>query len=68
MELIRASDTRSVSQILERQIEGVELDRGSVTSRLTTECVSIFGKLVRKLSKEGELNQQMFRRLAAAAR
>lgn len=64
MELIRASETRGVAPVLEWwQIEEVEPDRGSVTSRLTKECVSVFRRHMKKLPKDNDLTQNTFRRL-----
>lgn len=52
MDLIRASNTGSLVPVLEWRIEDAGPDQGSVTGRLTKECVSVFRKLMRRLPKE----------------
>lgn len=63
MDYIRASNKGSFASVLDWRIEDTELDSGSVTSRLTKECVSVFRKLMKKLPKERETLQDTFRQL-----
>lgn len=61
MDLIRASNTGVLASVLEWRIEDAEPDQGSVTSRLTKECISVFRKLMKKLSEEAEMSRETFR-------
>ena len=63
MDLIRASDTRGPAPVQDWHVEDHEPDSGSVTSRLTQECVSAFRRFTKNLPKEGELTPIAFRRL-----
>ncbi|SPO02513.1 uncharacterized protein DNG_05186 [Cephalotrichum gorgonifer] len=63
MELLRSSDTRNLTPVLDWNIEEAVPEKGSVTSRLTKECVSIFRRLLKKLSQEEILSQEILRRL-----
>ncbi|KAK3290852.1 uncharacterized protein B0H64DRAFT_446673 [Chaetomium fimeti] len=63
MDLLRTSNAGSVAPVLEWRIEDAEPDQGSVTSRLTKQCVSVFRKAMKKLPKETAMSQETFRRL-----
>lgn len=62
MDLIQASNKGSLEPVLEWRVEVAEPDQGSVTSRLTKECISVFKKLMKELPKEAEVSRETFRR------
>lgn len=60
MDLIQASNTGELAPVLEWWTEDPEPDQGSVTSRLTKECISVFKKTTKKLSMREAIPREMF--------
>ena len=64
MDLIqRAAEAPALAPVLAWRIEEADVDTGSVTSRLTKECVSVFRRFMRILPKNDAIHPEAFRQI-----